>query len=46
MCAGGLLSRSAYLVKLGGGLFVFGEHDVDLRVGRNGNDNAVVEAFL
>lgn len=29
-------------MKLGGGLFVLGEHDVDLRVGGNGDDYAAI----
>ena len=37
-----LLGRWAHLVKLGRRSFVFGEHDVDLRVGRNGNDHTAV----
>ena len=39
---GNLLGRSDYFVKLGGALFVLGEHHVDLRIGGNGDDNAAV----
>ena len=39
----GLLNRGRCRVKLGGGLFVLSEHDVDLlRVGGNGDDYAAV----
>ena len=41
--AGNLLSRRADLVKLGRRSFVFGEHNIDHRVGRNGNYNATVD---
>ena len=37
-----LLGCGDYLVKLGGTLFVLGEHDVDLGVSGNGNDHATV----
>jgi hypothetical protein len=39
---GNLLNRWADLVKLGRRLFVFGKHDVDLRVGRNGDYHTAV----
>ena len=37
-----LLNRGGCRVELGGGLFVLSEHDVDLRVGGNGDDYAAV----
>src|SRR5579863_6954451 len=39
---GNLLNRWADLVKLGRRSFVFGKHDVDLRVGRNGDYQTAV----
>ena len=39
---GNLLGRSAYSVKVRGTMFVLGEHYVDLRIGRNGDDHAAV----
>ena len=42
MLCGDLLGGGNYLVKLSRGLLVLGEHDVDLRVGRNGNYYAAI----
>jgi hypothetical protein len=39
---GNLLGRSDYFVKFGRALLVLGEHDVDLRIGRNGDDHTAV----
>jgi len=39
---GNLLDRSDYFVKFGRALLVLGEHDVDLCIGRNGDDNTAV----